>query len=190
MTLEEQQIDILRVHLPYELDMLDMAYAWLAQETDKTDVDRVHVSMCIECFCLHARNLIEFFQRTVLGRTAAAVTFTNKEEHYEFEDCTDDINDQICHLNYNRHTAGDPKLIGAVFRRIKESIDRAVSHFQDNLTQEFKNHWTVRTSLKIEPGGNFYLSTTNAISIVTFKSSLGRFNQEFFTINTDNNGAT
>ena len=179
MSLELKEISILEEHLPYELDMLDKAYELLITEMHNEEPNRVIVSLCIECFWLHARNLIEFFRGTnKSGRTAAAITFTKDQVAYVFDtNITEFINDQICHINYNRNILSESKLMGSEVKRNKESIDRAVLKFQDNLTEESRGHWSIRNPAKFIPSGSFYPSATNAIESATYTSSLFRLKE-------------
>ena len=63
--------DVLREHLPNEVKRLNDAFMRLLER----DLDRAMVDILIELFCIHARNLIEFFLEETLtpkGRNAAA----------------------------------------------------------------------------------------------------------------------
>lgn len=60
--MDEKQREILTEHLPYELDMFELAFLRLhsAEFADQRKDDFLKNSS-IETFWLHARNLIEFF---------------------------------------------------------------------------------------------------------------------------------
>jgi hypothetical protein len=166
MALEKIKIDMLREHLPYELNMLDYAYEALAKETLQSDDAELSKNASIECFFLHARNLIEFFNGSKsVERTASAAHFTTEEISYDLPKLMNEINNQIAHLNYPRG-AHTKVLNGSDMRRIKEAIDRAVTLFQNKLSDDARPHWEVRMPNEIEIPASFYLSATNAIQVV------------------------
>jgi hypothetical protein len=102
MALEQKHIDVLREHLPYELEMLHEAMLAWASSTDW-----FRQMSAIEVFWVKARTLHEFFTRDAQaeGRTACANDFTTQQIRYDFKELgnrVDDINTQITHLNYYR----------------------------------------------------------------------------------------
>jgi len=54
------------------------------------------------------------------------------------------INEQICHLLYERTSSPSQKLEGYTMLRVKQAIDRAVKSFENKLTPENKSIWKVR----------------------------------------------
>jgi hypothetical protein len=162
MALEKEQIDMLVEHLPYELNMLDGAYELLANVEGEDDHAKMLTNVYIECFFLHARNLIEFFTKTQ-KRTASASMFTHKRIDYELPDLMDQINDQISHPNLARGDNCMEPLTGSHIARIKGAIDRAVSLFQSKLKEDARTHWRNREAKSTEIPAAFYSSATNAI---------------------------
>jgi hypothetical protein len=66
--MDKIKVDILKEHLPYELDMLDEAAAYArSTEAAETNTKKGQVwfkrNAAIEAFWTHARNLIEFLTR-------------------------------------------------------------------------------------------------------------------------------
>jgi hypothetical protein len=165
MPLEQEQIEMLTVHLPYELDMLNATYRLLASEQAE---DATLCNIFFECFFLHARNLLEFFNKHQ-SRTASASAFTSRRLTYELASLEDAINNQIVHPNYARgENASEPVLNGTHVQRIKGDIDRAVADFQSALTDDAKEHWKPRKSDNTTVSvASFYASATNAIHSVT-----------------------
>src|SRR4051812_15785969 len=92
--IETRHYDMLVEHLPYEIDMLRAAYAFLTcaerpkvKEAIKENTALVTFisNATIEAFWVHARSLLEFFRREAQaeGRTASANDFTNGPLHYD-----------------------------------------------------------------------------------------------------------
>jgi hypothetical protein len=145
---------ILEEHLPYELDMLQGAYEFLQNPAYAHDRRHLFVrNAAIECFWLHARNLIDFFTQETSAtsfETRGAVSafhFTTKS--YEPEgigrQISDDINQAITHLQYDRKSQAQPPLDVFVMRRVKEHIERQTKKFEDALTVEPGKVWVRRT---------------------------------------------
>jgi hypothetical protein len=151
MALEQKHIDVLREHLPYELNMLDQALlAWKSSQEPHSMAEWFAQMSAIEMFWVKARTLREFFVRTAHteGRTACANDFTTEPIQYDFHELSsrlDDINTQISHLNYFRPLGNATEKLDWHFAcRTKGAIDRAVSLFQKNLTPEAEGHWKRR----------------------------------------------
>ncbi len=178
--MEEDQINLLEEHLPYEHDMLDAAYEILtANAHTSAPQDWFSRNAAINEFWLHARNLIEFYCNPS-GTSASASDFTTEPLRPEFrfkknaaavtnagEDFSTLINEQICHLKYERVTSPDEKLGGYDLQRVKESIDRALNKFQGLLTDEARRVWkerkkqTISISGAVEPSTSFGSTTTS-----------------------------
>jgi hypothetical protein len=155
---EQRHVDVLEEHLPYELDMLEVALiAWgnLKQEQNESRDAWFSRMSAIEAFWVHARTIYEFFTRSTNaeGRTACANDFTLKQIAYDLGELgskVDDIHTQIVHLNYNRPRGEAPEKLDYYFAaRSKNAIDRAVSLFQKNLKPDAQKHWNARTRMTI-----------------------------------------
>ena len=97
--------DLLAEHLPYELAQLD-ACLFLATSSSEDDQERLTRLMAIDCFYLHARSLIEFYEGNEVDPTKTRVSarrFTKHPPSYpNFEPYRDVINDQVTHLQLER----------------------------------------------------------------------------------------
>ena len=147
---DQDQIDVLKEHLPYELDMLELAFILLPLETDV-----FRRNSLLETFWLHARNLLEFFKKSKPkhARTAWANHFTQHPVEYDLKDFGDKIpmmHQQITHLSYDRTREATKKLTFDLARDVKGAVDRAVQQFQNNLRPEAKAHWKERPVTQVE----------------------------------------
>jgi hypothetical protein len=147
--------NILREHLPYEIDLLEQCIEAWRKSTPASRGEPKEVwakrEMPINGFWLHARNLIEFFETSATDHQAAAADhFTTKHHYYEMpsKETKQKIHAQIAHLNYDRVTEFG-KLTFDDALRIKSQIDRAVAEFQDDLTAEAQALWEKRASIKV-----------------------------------------
>jgi hypothetical protein len=181
--LDEAKKKMLAEHLPYEHNMLDGAFEFL---TSKAHAEERKVpfkrNAVVEVFWLHARNLIEFYRNS--GVSACASHFTSKRLSPEFRlnkggeravanagrEFSDLINEQVCHLKYERVSIRDEKLGGYDLQRVKDSIDRAMMKFQDMLTPEARAVWVDRTptvlpthDAAVEPSS--HTDTATALSV-------------------------
>ena len=59
LSLTPREDALFKVHLPYELNQLDSSFV-IATSPAATDIAKLIRLMAIDCFYLHARNLIEF----------------------------------------------------------------------------------------------------------------------------------
>jgi hypothetical protein len=145
---------MLEEHLPYELEMLQGAYEFL--QNPAYAHDRRHPfarNAAIECFWLHARNLIDFLTQAssaTLFETRGAVSayhFTTKSYDPDGigRDINDDINQSITHLQYGRKSQAQPTLDVFTMLRVKQHIERQIKKFEDALTEEAGKVWVRRT---------------------------------------------
>jgi hypothetical protein len=152
--MEQIKIDILKEHLPYELDMLDEAAAYAGS----TEAAETHTrkgsawfkrNAAIEAFWTHARNLIEFLEREkspdLNVSSASAKDFTDGS-HFtlEMKNLKDKINAQICHLGYGR-TIVDYQKLGHEISYVKPALDSQIKRFEAKLDFESRKHWAQRT---------------------------------------------
>jgi hypothetical protein len=148
--------NILREHLPYEIDLLEQCIETWTQSAPASErepkKDWAKRMMPINGFWLHARNLIEFFRTSANdSRTAAANHFTTEPLYYEMpsEEMLQKIHAQIAHLNYDRITEFG-KLTFFDAMRIKDQIDRAVAKFQNHLRADAETFWEKRTPSAVQ----------------------------------------
>lgn len=176
--MEAAEERLLREHLPYELDMLEWAYAFL--HADRFAMHRLDAgarNAAIECFWTHARNLYEFMTRkgkkSAQG-VASASDFVEAPFHPDlpFDQIDEKMNIQIAHLQYDRPPSNDGKLGGYEMGRFKEALSRAIKLFESKMTQDARGIWKIR-----QPIVDVYLhdipaSATNSIQTSTTKTSI------------------
>jgi hypothetical protein len=104
MTTLPSDSEILEYHYNYELDMLANTFRLLND-------NRIQQNALIESFCLHARNLIEFFCDKNKGHkyTEKYTPFEGKKTRVEKLNRL--INQQISHLDVSKRTADDSRKI-------------------------------------------------------------------------------
>ena len=159
-------------HLPYELDMLEVAFAFVhSQQYAEQRKDIFCRNAAIESFWTHARNLYEFMTRKGTGDAkglAAAADFINGRFHPDlpFEELDTKMNEHISHLQYNRPNSDDGKLGGYEMGRFRDSMNRAVKLFENQLTPKARALWQPRNPahyIQIKAGP---LSTSTAMPII------------------------
>jgi hypothetical protein len=133
--------EILREHLPYEIEMLRFAHGKLQEPAH----DRTMVNCLIECFCVHARNLIDFFDddKKDNDKDAVARHFVNRVSYQPFAGSSPKhpggrygelyakLNKQITHITYDRTGIGDADKIGDQDRKqIRRLIEKEIDNFR------------------------------------------------------------
>jgi hypothetical protein len=194
MAYEQKHYDMLVEHLPYEIDMLRISYAFLRSTerlklreslTEKTEIVTFLSNAAIEAFWIHTSCLLEFFRRVshAEGRTACAQDFTNERQPYDlpFDSLEDSINDQICHLHYKRFRDSSNKIDGFTMQRVKEAIERAIVLFESNLKDDFARIWTARPDVKMIDVASADLSATNVIFSISTTESTSSLTANFIT---------
>ena len=193
MTLNDKQEELLRVHLPYELDLLEYAFAVAASKAQGPE-QSLHRLLAIDGFYLHARNLIEFYKGAVAkteGRTAAAGRFTKGAVEYpSFADVDEVINDQVAHLNLDRGTNAKLSLDGSTLTTIKTRLDQCLRLFQNGLTDDARACWKERSATVHIVVDESMASACTVIyesytSSYDVRSSIDRF---YYTYNPELNG--
>lgn len=144
MPLNEQQKEALRIHLPYELTMLDYAFMIAGAEA-KADDDKLQRLAAIDNFYTHARCLIEFYKNSFHGSKASAIVFTKTGVNYaSFEDVWDTINDQVAHIGWARGENAAKLFDSANRTDLHNRLWSCLCLFQDNLTAEAAEIWQRR----------------------------------------------
>src|ERR1700730_3995551 len=109
--MDEIKISVLKEHLPYELDMLDEAVEYLrsAEALASNRADWFRRSAAIEAFWTHARNLVEFLNRSknrdLTVSSASARDFADSFHPKLGKDALTKINEQISHLGFCRKSS-------------------------------------------------------------------------------------
>lgn len=194
MHLEQKHYDMLVEHLPYEIDMMRVAYAYL-RSTDRaksreaigenTGLVTFLNNAAIEAFWIHARNLLEFFGREsqAEGRTACAQDFTHSSLTYDlpFDNLKELINEQICHLQYKRYRDPLDKIDGFTMQRVMEAIDRAIALFEVTLKQDFAELWSARPKIQVTSVEANHSSATNHIFAISSTTATATLPLNFVT---------
>lgn len=185
--LDDAHYNMLVEHLPYEIDMLRRSFEFLAAN-GRSDIEAAFPNDPIvaqylhnaaaETFWIHARALLEFFRRKsqMEGRVACAQDFTKTYIEYDlpFGNLEDEINEQICHLQYKRYREVDKKIGGYSMERVNEALDRAIQMFEENLTEDASELWSQPASARIKVSESF--SATNSIQFSSTMSDISMQN--------------
>jgi len=141
-------------HVGYELDMLVYTFdkLLLVEPLVTRSFQAGQVNALIEAFCIHARNLDEFFQCSGQGNTLKAATFADsrykpRPNDKERKNLISRINKQISHLTEQRTSEAEEK-IGSADRAKLYSILIAEA---DNFTRHLQPH--------IRPAWKYVLSS-------------------------------
>ena len=171
-------------HLPYEIDMLDLTYM-LLHDPKSAELRRSHLltNMAIECFWLHARNLIVFLRRkspVADAGEASASHFTANEfvplRNFKEED---EINTQVSHLKYERPSSHDLKLNTLRMENVYEAIHGALREWGQVLKVEYAGIWRQRSPVRVKFSSE-PLSATNVITTTSTTLAFGTLNTESF----------
>jgi len=128
-------------HLPYEIDMLRVAAARLS----KVKRRGVDANICIEVFCVHARNLIEFLderKKVQPGDFKASQFAPGYTCKVDLEDKRVRINKRIAHLTTER--VSDPKISAAECLVIYPKLEKEIERFMACLTTERRSDLSAR----------------------------------------------
>ncbi|MGE0036768.1 MAG: hypothetical protein AB7S93_14110 [Xanthobacteraceae bacterium] len=174
--MERAEIDLLKEHLPYELDMLDNAvcfmnspeFAKLGESSDK--LDQFKKNAAIESFWTHARNLIEFLSRDkspdLNVSSASARDFAEGyRSNLDLESVSKKINEQVSHLGYRRVSLPPDKLSHEI-HFVKSGLDSAFRRFQEQLNPECQEHWEQRQFEQAAVIVHANATATNTITII------------------------
>jgi hypothetical protein len=149
-------------HLPYEIDMMREAILALATR-DK--LSRFERNAFIETFCLHARNLVEFFgDDGDYGPHAFTDAEFELDSHVISARTLRRINQQISHLTKRRIDDGRRKIHGGNLKDVHQAIEAEIRHFTQHLKPEWRERWKIQTHLAIQwPEG--LAMTTSSMTI-------------------------
>jgi hypothetical protein len=140
--------DLIREHIPYEVRMLRVTFVCLALPSMTLLVNPLVVNSFLESFCIHARNLFEFFdeKRPVAKGYAAARHFA--EVTYEpfprgrvSEKKIGLLSKQIAHITYDRTVKQEEKLGMPHFVEFVRAIDDELQNFEAHLKATYKELW-------------------------------------------------
>jgi polyphosphate kinase len=137
-------------HVCYELDMLTYTFdkLLLVEPLVQRNFQAGQVNALIEAFCIHARNLDEFFQGSGRGDTLTAVTFADSRykpcpNDKERKDLLGKIRKQVSHLTEQRTSEAREKIGTAdrakLFYILIAEADNFTRHLQPHLRQAWKH---------------------------------------------------
>jgi hypothetical protein len=169
-------------HLFYEIDMLRATSACLASPSFR----QIVVNALIESFCIHARNLIEFFDQKS-GTPGSAGSDYVGAKHFTTKDyvCWTGgepsnelrarLNRQVSHLTYQRTVKNAEKIGPNERNELLTLIERELIHFQNHLRAPYDGVWRnerqprrhLDLPIPIQSATNHVTSTTTATTVTT-----------------------
>jgi hypothetical protein len=155
---------ILREHLPYELWMLRETYVTLKSPP----ADDVLRNALIDAFCIHARQLLEFFDskqamhaKDFTGGIYAAANLSGLTKSER-----DKLNTQIAHVTAMRTIDPAEKIGHALRAKFLKALEREAQHFEGKLASEFQGMFKAALSIEVIIGATSP-SATNAPTFTT-----------------------
>jgi hypothetical protein len=155
-------------HLPYEIWMMREAMKALATR----QLSPFETNAFIETFCLHARNLIEFF------KTKEACDFDPRDlavpgfilnKRFIGDAALTQITRQVSHLTKGRRADNAEKITVGDMRTMLREIEAEIDRFVRNLTPKRKAQWELSiaaTKAVIQfASGTLALTTTTSASV-------------------------
>jgi len=185
--------DRIRHHLRYEIDALVDAYNVLEMLAAKgggftDDEKRILTNALIESFCVHARNLYEFFNKQTQTQRKKGGMPKYADGKYQllnkYDDMRGELNIQITHLIYEgRKTSPSDKIGDAMRFKMLDQLRNELENFRKHLVDPA---WSddipaIPTTLiisKANAATNFVsfsscdTTTNERASVITFKSSI------------------
>lgn len=154
--------DILGHHLPYEFEMLQGTYLALENGGHDTFI----ANALIESFCIHARQLIEFFSNQQGRRAKEFTGGTYAAAHLgSLGDTATKLNTQIAHLTGQRTTDGTKKIGAADRRKLLTALEREAQNFAARLAPAFQGMFTPPTPITLimvsgQPSATNHITTS------------------------------
>jgi hypothetical protein len=165
--------EIFQEHLHYEIDMLLATFVWLQTPLS----DTVLVNALIESFCIHARNLDDFFlgRRGAKAQTYATSTYVPYAAGRISSALDKKLNTQIAHLTDAR-TSDPAQKIGPKDRfDLVATLLAEVHNFAKNLQTKYQPlsrlaAYPAPPTITV-PTGPTGPSSTNAVTVVSSNPS-------------------
>src|SRR5215471_16068857 len=140
-------------YVGYELDMLVYTFdkLLLVEQLVPRSFQAGQVNALIEAFCLHARNLNEFFQGSGRDDTLKAATFADnrykpRPSDKERKALISKFNRQISHLTEQRTSVGEQKISSADRARLYSVLIAEADNFTRHLQPHLRSAWRYVTS--------------------------------------------
>lgn len=150
--------------LPYGIDMLRHAYGRLQSASH----GQATANILIECFCLHARNLLDFFWDKKHSNHAVAREFTTPS-YNPFGGVSPKTNgvyrklhDQILHLTYGRTDVMEEKIGHQQRAELKNLIEKEIDNFGIHIDASYRHLWNRRGEFL--PDTSMSPNTTTSVS--------------------------
>jgi hypothetical protein len=146
-----QKDKIISEHLPYEIDMLRHAYERLQSSSH----GQATLNVLIECFSLHARNLLDFFWDPKHSNYAVAREFTTalyqpfSGTSPKKDGLYGKLNEQVTHLTYGRTEDPADKIGPAERLTLKNLIESEIDNFSNHIQEQFRELWRRRAEALI-----------------------------------------
>ena len=127
-------------HLPYEIWMLRWTMHMLQWPWPQPIFNAF-----IESFCIHARNLSEFFSMAKKDQIRAELFVANYEINRDFpkHELIVKISEQITHLQRNRTDDPNAKISDADRKKLFELLEAEVKRFEERLTDAYLAKYVV-----------------------------------------------
>ncbi len=167
-------------HLPYEIRMMRYEYSKMValNMIPKAPSVELEMNSAIEGFCLHARNLMEFFKnKSDFDPREFTVRGYPLNKRFLRDSFLSKLNAQLTHLSSRRTSDPKEKLHGPDFDELKRAIEAEISRMIENLKPEWRSKCTfgdasaVIVQLGSSPSSTNYISS--AASVVTDVRTVG-----------------
>jgi hypothetical protein len=137
---QDQKIEHLKGHLPYELLMLRHTRERMNSPLYPLDWNAHH-----ESFAVHARNLFDFLMNDATSANFKvshfSTTFKAKKNDEVQRIIRQDLHSQVLHLGKNRESDEDKKVGHEKREKVFRWLEENMSSFVGGLDSSFKTHW-------------------------------------------------
>jgi hypothetical protein len=144
----QAMIEMVNHQVPYEVGMLRCTFLLLSRGVPEGADQRAVLNANIESFCIHARNLIEFFSReSTKPKDKAGARHFTLSSYRAFkmpkteERLVEKLNEQIAHLSYKRTTKDEEKILGSDRAVLLWILEDEIARFGKSLRDEYKALW-------------------------------------------------
>jgi hypothetical protein len=156
--------EFFKEHLPYEIGMMRDSIHALAIRDGLGEFEK---NAFIETFCLHARNLIEFFKQK------DPCDFDPRDFTHGFElnkrfigdRALPKINRQVSHLTKGRTKDTARKITGDELTKMHQAIEAEIKRFAQHLKPEWREKWKVGPLLTFQWPEGKAMTTTSLTTI-------------------------
>jgi hypothetical protein len=154
-------------HLPYEIWMMRDSL----QAVARIGLSEFEKNAFIETFCLHARNLVEFFKRQ---GDSGPHPFTDAEfkRNHKGVVSVKKIQEQVSHLRRGRTKDETQKINGHDLTKMHEAIEAEIQRFARHLKSEWLGKWKITPS-QTPPQIKAMLTMTTTSSVTHYQAVTG-----------------